>query len=645
MVAPVVTGGFKIAAEFVFHESATKGLDGMAKKIELISLATDRLQDQLTYLATRTAMGALGFSGGWVGMLTNAFMASEKFKNSQIDIAKVLEGNKDKLTGVETHAKRMKVSSDAIGRLSEMAFESALPLGDLTYTYKALKAMLIPKGVAGDNFKNVAEIARGLMVSAPVLQINPSEVQGQMLRFIEGSTGMGDTLYRRLWGEAREPFAQAGVKNIKDFKGLTTAQRTNLLSKALEKFSRNADLVTERVNTLGGVMRRINLLFRGMDSIFRPFGDLLHKTLIPMVNNVLVWVNLHGRAMIKRFAGVIEGFFDEPEKMIERFYQMRRAGADANAAKNLTKMAFYIGEFFHLMPMITKYTGLKLPDTGILGGIVKGLSKFFKIFAIGSISIKAILFVGAKLVALFAALFTVFQVFSRVAGKLAARRLLFKKEMGERLLGGGLDFAERFAPVVKAWDKFIDTIADAIFNLVWAISVETPILVIALETLVKIVQGVALLINLKFTFFRLLNLIVRSLFSRIYNIFKAIAALDFTALKKAFFGRTEMDKKLAADARLSGYTLGGDLMELLGFDRQAAAFKLFEILEKARQGKDDREVVKNKVQIDQVKINQEFKASQDPDRVAFRVKDVLEKLGNNPTQAAGDSFSGLVRGV
>jgi hypothetical protein len=92
----------------------------------------------------------------------------------------------------------------------------------------------------------------------------------------------------------------------------------------------------------------------------------------------------------------------------------------------------------------------------------------------------------------------------------------------------------------------------------------------------------------------------------------------------------------------SGLTGGGFSMDAVGTAFDAG---VNEILERVFGSIDGGTATVNQVQnIAKVEINQQFKEQQQPDRIAFALKDQLTKIDQNRTSARGRSFAGATLG-
>ena len=335
--------GFQIVAEFVFHEAATGGLDKVQRKLDGVANSAARAMNTVQGLGVNLIASMSGLGGGMLGMLYKALSASDKFKQSQLDLTKVLSGNKEYFKDIGDFNNQLAISKSIIKDISMDAMKFGLDEHSFVQMFKGISAMLIPKGLAGDNLKDARNISRDLMKSAPVLGIDPGMVQGQMMRMIEGSASGGDTLFRRLRTEAPESFKAAGVKNAKGFNLLPTAKRVEILSKSLNKFASNAKVLDMRANSLSGTIQRVKNLFFGLFGVLNPIGELITNMIVPVMNDFIDVIHTKGRVaielLVKMFGDMfgssreLFGFFNQI-KNISKGYRKRSSSRHAMARSN-----------------------------------------------------------------------------------------------------------------------------------------------------------------------------------------------------------------------------------------------------------------------------------------------------------------------
>lgn len=342
---------FTVLSEFRFDVgSAVVGSETLQNKIHGISDAAAEANSMVKQLGIGFVQNLSGLQGGILGLFGNATMASDKFSQSQLSFASIIDSNMDHLSGnIGTLNDKMLVSKNIMNDIAKDASKFGVPAQELLEMTKGLSAMLVPKGLAGENFGNARSMSRNLLKSAPNLGVHPSEVQGQLLRSIEGSASMGDTLFRRLLSEAPEPFKNAKVKDAKGFNALDTAKRFGILNEALAKFANNAGILELRANTLGGTMQRIRDLFVGFNSVLKPLGDVLIPFIVKVLNMAIEWINTKGRILIQTMSNFLKPFLEDPAKLFVQAQQVMDAGKNFKTATQFTGLFIL---FMHLKELL-----------------------------------------------------------------------------------------------------------------------------------------------------------------------------------------------------------------------------------------------------------------------------------------------------
>jgi hypothetical protein len=409
---------YTVLSEFKFDVGqAVLASDQLQGKVDQLSNSVHHAMESVKGFGINFAYQFTGGSTGILGLLSSAVNASDKFKLSQLSFTQIIDSNMQHLTGtIGTLNDKMKVSEKIMNDIGSDARKFGIPAAELLEMTKSLSAMLVPKGLAGENFKGARDLSRNLLKSAPNLGINPADVQGQLLRSIEGSASMGDTLFRRLLTEAPESFKEAKVGNAKQFNALDSAKRFGVLNKAMEKFASNSDLLNMRANTLSGVLQRVKDLFIGFTSVLKPIGDVLLPPLIEMMNFAIKWIDTKGRKLVQVMADFIKPLIENPKKLLTDLNQIKSLSSDFKTSAGLAGIAvtiFHIKEFLHVLkkiPVIGPFAtrlGEMIANFKFGGGLLKAfnflignMGKIFSfIWPIIKVAVSGILNFGAGLVA------------------------------------------------------------------------------------------------------------------------------------------------------------------------------------------------------------------------------------------------------
>jgi hypothetical protein len=338
---------YTVVSEFKFDvANAILGSEQLQGSVQGLSNTVNQAVGSIQGLGIGFLSQLSGLSGGLTGLLGTAIFASDKFMQSQLSFTQIIDSNMEHLTGNITNMNdKMAVSRTIMKDIANDARKFSVPAGDLLEMTKGMAAMLVPKGLAGTNFKGARDISRNMLKSAPNLGINPGEVQGQLLRAVEGSASMGDTLFRRLMSEAPEAFKANKVKDAKGFNQLDAAKRFSILNESMAKFASNSELLAMRANTLAGMMQRMKDLFTGFSSVLKPIGDAIMPVLLEAFNQLADWIDKDGRKIIETFAGFVKDFLKNPKEMFLQLAQLQQAGNDLKGA---TALASITVTFIHL---------------------------------------------------------------------------------------------------------------------------------------------------------------------------------------------------------------------------------------------------------------------------------------------------------
>jgi hypothetical protein len=303
---------YTVVSEFRFDVAqAVLGSEQLQGSVESLSASTQNAMNSVKALGIGMIAQMTGAQAGLMGVLGSALSSTDKFLNSQVSFTQIIDSNMEHLTGtIGTMNEKMAVSKKIMSDIASDSRKFGIPANELMEMTKTMSAMLVPKGLAGENFKGARDISRNLLKSAPNLGIHPADVQGQLLRSVEGSASMGDTLFRRLITEAPEPFKQAKVKDAKTFNALDAAKRFGVLSEAMAKFSSNSELLEMRANSLSGVMQRARDTFTGFTSVLEPIGRVLMPLVVQALDMLLKWIQNDGQKIINEFAKFLKKFAD-----------------------------------------------------------------------------------------------------------------------------------------------------------------------------------------------------------------------------------------------------------------------------------------------------------------------------------------------
>lgn len=634
---------FSVLSEFRFDVGqAVIASDTLQSKVESLSGAVDEAMFSVQRLGLGFIANFTGAGGGVLGILGSAITASDKFTDSQISFAQIIDSNMMHLTGsIGSLNEKMAASRNIMKDIAKDALKFGLPAAELVDMTKTLSAMLVPKGLAGENFGNARTMSRNLLKSAPNLGINPQDVQGQLLRSIEGSASMGDTLFRRLLTEAPEPFKEAKVTDAKSFNALDATKRFNILNEAMAKFANNADLLSMRANTLSGIMQRVRDTFMGFNSVFKPLGDVILPMIIELINVALDWVNTKGRHLVKMFASFVKSMIDTPTEMLVNLSQLSALAGDVSKAAGIVGLIVtltHLKEALHLIGRLGPI-GQTIEKMGtsfftfasnipVLG---KGFDSLMNIFNTGSVTtfrglVAAMGMTVLKMAGLFAVLLIPLQGLSRA---LARVKIEFFEWLAENSvkLAGILDRLQQslrilFMPVMDMIKGF--------------------------EELFFIILGGTGPMDSLLSFMTTMSYGLRFLsegFLIAYAALRGFIAFFVGAWSQLFLNLSMMIQNLLS-GNFKDIFFGTENIFKEGFMNAADEFN--KVVGKAQSPLIDGEVdnarVSNTVINQDIKMTNNFKEVLQPDRIAFTIKDQLEKSSRNKTSATLSGTAALLQG-
>ncbi len=622
MAAPTL---FRVLTEFRFDiANAVIGSQTLTRQVDKISGAANSALFSLTRLSIGFAASFGLAPTGVVGLLAQGVIASDNFNRSAIQFTSILSGNIENLTGdLDSFNQRLAFSKQFLLDLNKIAFEFGLPAEQLQETAKNLAGALIPLGVAGKNLINVRELSRSLLKAAPILNIDVGNVQNQLINALLGGATLQGQLFRRLVAEttALQPFAGRG--GTRRFNELAAAQRFNLLSKAFNQFTQDADVLAASANTLSGVFNKFAIITKGALSIFKPLGDVVMPVLVKVANQFLDVLNTKGRKTFENLAKLLAPIVSDPKRSLITLLQFRDLSGDVGKATTIVGIAlavFHIKEFIKfakaLGPVLkTAITGAGAAAAG--GGAAAGAGFFAgSIFGRILASMRALLrpsvllssvltflrFAITKIAIPITLLVGVFQIFSRAAAKATVGDVLRIPALLERISGLMVRFRTALSTLFEPFVIIVEVLSDALVPLFSRILI--------LEFFVSTLEGVLVVVEKLALAFILFQGTLNGIIAIITEFTTKLFDRDFQGLAATDFGKIFDDAvKSVLEDKLDPTT--GNLKDLS---------------------------VQSVTNIDKIEIRNDFKERIEPDRVAFALVEQLTKLGQNPLGTRGRSL-------
>ncbi len=576
---------FNVLTEFRFEVgSAVLGTQKLQSAVEGVSQAADNTLMSFQRLGVGVA-ASLGLGeGGLLGILYTGIKSFDKFRQSQLAFANVL-GN-----GTVPFEDRMLASAEIMEKMNKLASEFALPVDDLISFTKVLGPMLNNKGLAGPQFSTAIDISRNLLKSAPTLGVDPGLVQGQLLRMIEGQASTGDTLFNRLGADTKtmKPF----LGNSKAFNALDEAKRVGIIGKALKEFASDAKVLEANVNTLRGQFQIFQNTITGTVGILRPIGEALMVPIIKIFKGVNAYLLNQGAAVVKSLARGFGPLIESPERLIASLMQLKRLNSDVKSAGTIVTYVGAIMGLNHVLHLL----GLKIPVVSFALG---GLTKFFALFEASIFTLGAtwggflnsFIVLISRIAGPLILLVGLFQLISRaiaIARINDAKKLM---ELAPRIAEIGARFMRIFDVFVEGFDAMAQLIAPLFEVAGWA------------ELLIGLLDSLSIGLALVLGGFQGIAFAILEFVSQIQSLFSG-GGFSFSAIGDAF-----------------GAGVDQMIERILG-----------------KVDNNEGSIANMTTNIAKVEIRNDFKEQQEPDRIAFTLKDQLLKAAQNPTQRRGTSF-------
>lgn len=643
----LATKAFTVVTEFKFDiAGAVVGSEKIQNAVDGISKKADQAIQSMSSLGMSMAMQFSGAGGGILGVLGSAIKASDAFKNSQLSFANIISANMANVTGyVDTFNQRLYMSKQIMGDIAKDSAKFGLDPKALLNMTKSLSAELAPKGLAGQNFSAARTMGRNFLKSAPNLNIDPMQSQGQLLRAIEGSASMGDTLFKRLVTEAPEAFGDItksgkskGVSKAFNAKSLT--KRFDILNKALAKFSSDTQILDARANLLSSVFTRIKSLFSGFTSILKPLGDVILPPLLKLLNYGIMMIETKGRKIVKMFSAFLGPLLEEPEKVIMKLMELRDMSKNVS---NTFKIGGLIVSFMHiheLMHLITKIPilgaglsaiAVKIPILAKLGRGLLKLGGAFKGLLGGTGGMfSTIIGTIAKVTGFLSIVFIMFSALSRSMAR--ARIETFK--WWARNANRFAEMMVRLGNIIKAILKPIDTITEGwsrIFDQVIGGTKKLDIFAAVLEYGIEVLE---LGVDAFTIFFGGLTAGISILYDSslfIVDFFLTIGKLVWQLVTMDFSGAKTTGMQFIETAK--------GMPELM----QSNSIAHYQSYQRDKVGGVDEgkpESFQNQhiTQHNNITMNNDFK-NQQPDRIAFTISKQIQKTANYATTVKGKTLS------
>lgn len=524
------------------------------------------------------------------------------------------------MTGdVDTFNDRMAVSRVILQDIARDARRFALNEDVLASQVATLSAILVPKGLAGNNLSTSRDLSRNFLKSAPTLGVDPQLAEGQLLRALTGQASGGDTLFRRLSLETKafrdfQKSIGSSTNIAQKFNQLKVEKRLDLIVRGMKQFSSDMDVLEAETNTFSRQLSVLRNLFVGFDGILLPLGRKLNTIFVNSMKEILKVVHKDFRRIVTLTSKFTNILGDNATDITTNLIQAQRLGKDVKlATKAYGFFAFFqlLGHFFpSLASSVPLLQGLIFLISAF-GGALKGLFVILK--AAGIANMQNTLFVVGFLVSiltgtlpLFIGLVAVLQLWSRITAKASVESA---KEM-PRVIANGLAVIDKFKIIVTGVLSPIGKLFDSIAQAAHPIFKTSNILQV-------LVQGFSILADVLH-----------------YISIPIVAVIDF--LKWQFRLAENIMGQDYVGAFKTLKSLGSDTADYIDAYQSARLDAL--VGAKGKRFSVDGVVAKNTTNINKVEIKNEFKEKYEVDRIAFSITKQLLKVAQNPNEAKGGGY-------
>jgi hypothetical protein len=610
---------FQVLTEFKFDAT-----DAIAKSkvlessVDGISQAADRALGSLQGLAAG-AVATLGL-GSLLGTLKSAVSVSDQFQSSVLDFSSVIATNMQYLQGsVGSFNDRLGATQEIMKNIGKTADQLDLSQGDLFSVVKATVPGMLPHGAAGDNFKNAIGLSSQALVAGGNIGLGRADVSSQLVALLGGSATEGG-LAGRLAGTK----AFKGT-SVSDFNALDFEKRMKMLSAGLNELGSDMGYLSASSNLLSTQFKKMKeLIFgdsNGMGSILKPLGDVLRPAIVNSLKSVNSYLKNEGAAIVGNFTQLARSMLASPQKMIIDLLQFKALRSDFHEAVGITKTVGTVTGIGAAIGWLTGKAIFASPMIGVLAGVISLLgsvagrmhdpiSDMIATFLQWTVGIAAV----SSALAYFGVLGTVlafvlgeiliplglFTIMLQALSRAKAQAQVHDAEDMARLAP---HLSELFVRLKMAFHNIMSPIEDAISGLA---NIFEPLFRWSgwLELMMPLIDG----------FVKLMEMLGFA----ITYVMAGIAALT-NVLIGFVFDLMHMTNPLT--------NIGSNAKE--GFN---------DYLKSHQQKMDDGGNVANSVvNIGRVEIRNDFKETQEPDRIAFTMKEQILKAAQNPKQARGQA--------
>lgn len=641
---------FNVATQFRFEiGSAMLGTKALTSQVEKLSDAAD----DVTVAFKRIGFGVmanLGLGvGGMLGLVMKSSAAYEHLQHAQLNFANSITAMGDKITGpVKTFNEKMIFSKYLLGELAKKAREFALPQNVMVGMAEQLMPALGAKGLLGKNMENLVEFTRNMLKAAPAMGVSPDLAQQQSLMMMTGGANMQQTFFQRLTFDTE---AMSKFKNkAKEFNQLKAHEKFDLILKGLQQFTKDADVLSGRVELIGSQFQILRDTLTGAMGILLPIGEKINAMVVPVLKRLDMDLHTFGREILNNFVKFFEITVGGLENLIKHALTLRRLSGDiSKAGKTLGVLGILkILGGFALMAKIIKF--MWKPIIGLVtgfGAVIAKLGIFAKGVAILGFFLNYLILPLALVVMFFQSISRAMAI-AKIADARALPPILAK--MSEQMVRLGKVGTYLMKPFNAIMDWFANLISP-IFRVSLLMKILSGAFELLLFPLELIVAGFKEIGNT----FVLIKSAIAGMWKTIKDFLGITAAGEWLSgigdimktMFSAMVGTVKwglMQIHFGFSAFISGLILMVD--NAIHFRKLTTGLSEMTTMgkrdiEKAWGYGDDSEDVNNRATtenntyIHKVDVINKFKDNMHPDRIAFTIVDQLGKVGRNKVRSAG----------
>lgn len=598
MIGPQI---FTVLTEFRFDVTgAILESEKLQGSVNGISEAANNALNQMRHSAI-SIVGYMGMAeGGVLGFFVNAIKASEKFGQSQRNLANILLNNKDMYKSIDFNSS-MNLSEKLLDSMGMKAIGFGIDPTALVNQVKQIAPMIMHKGEDPMTLNRSFEISRGLLKSAPTLGIDPQNMGMQLIDMVNGKADGNNTLFNRLVADTNT-FKNAGVKSSKDYNTKKPVEQLDLFQKAITEFGNQTEIVHANMTSLTNQMMNFKSLLVGQFSIFRDIGKVIANVLGKMLFYVNQWLNSQGRSIAQSMAKILEPLIRSPEQLFKNIMQMKALGGDFHLAAQITKIigALFALEstlvFLNLASKIPLFTGFMKVLSGLTGnfggGIVAAMTGGGGIMSIIGGVIGGIIGVISQV---FLPLLFFFQIISRAFAEIQLQDTKWLADHAAQIAtvveGMASAFRKITAPIMMAMDGMANLIA-------WFFTFGS-----GTEYMLEKGQAITDLFNF-----------IGDVFIHVISLVSGVVEVLIGTLANLSQGQ------------FKGLFANMEGMADAGYKRVWDQYH-----DVAKNG--EMPVANMTTNIQNLNVNNQFKENAEPDRIAFTIVEQFKKAAMNPTSS------------